>query len=133
MELTDRTQVGFEIPVNGVDASWVNGVTDYVLRRENGDVLAVIEAKKVRFEPRLAQQQLDHYLTEIAKHQSFRPFGFMTNGRDTHFWDPDSPPRPVRGFFSRADLESLLYAHQSGKSLARTPINLPDRQPRLPA
>jgi type I restriction enzyme, R subunit len=122
--LTDRTQVGFEIPVDGADAAPWNGVTDYVLWRENGDVLAVVEAKKSTFEPRLAQQQLDHYLTEIAKHQGFRPFGFLTNGVDIHFWDADGPPRQVQGFFSRVDLEGLLFARQNRRSLAATPINL---------
>lgn len=122
-DLTDQTQVGFEIPVDGEDAAPWNGITDYVLRRDNGDVLAVIEAKKSTFEPRLAQQQLDHYLTEIAKHQSFRPFGFLTNGLDIHFWDIDSSPRQVRGFFSRDDLEGLLFARLNRQPLASTPIN----------
>ena len=106
--LRDTTQVGFEIPVDGVDAEPWNGVTDYVLRRESGEILAVVEAKKSSFESRLAQQQLDHYLTEITKHQSFRPFGFLANGVDIHFWDTESPPRLVHGFFSRDDLERLL-------------------------
>lgn len=121
--LADRTQVGFEIPVDGEDAAPWNGVTDYVLRRENGEVLAVVEAKKSSFEPRLAQQQLDHYLTQIAKLQSFRPFGFLANGIDIHFWDSETPPRPVHGFFSRDDLNSLLFARSSRKSLLSTAIS----------
>ncbi len=122
--LMDPTQVGFEIPVDGEDAEPRNGVTDYVLWRENGDVLAVVEAKKSSFESRLAQQQLDHYLTEIAKRQSFRPFGFLANGVDLHFWDNDSPPRPVHGFFSREDLEGLLFARQNGQPLVATEIDM---------
>ncbi len=121
--LRDSSQVGFEVPVDGEDAEPWNGVTDYVLRRASGEVLAVVEAKKSSFEPRLAQQQLDHYLTEIAKHQSFRPFGFLANGVDTHFWDTDSPPRRVLGFFSRDDLERLLYQRQNGVRLANTRID----------
>lgn len=121
--LRDTTQVGFEVPVDGMDAEPWNGVTDYVLRRASGEVLAVVEAKKSSFEPRLAEQQLDHYLTEIAKHQPFRPIGFLANGVDTHFWDTDSPPRLVHGFFSRDDLERLLYARQNGARLANTRID----------
>lgn len=121
--LTDRTQVGFEIPVDGETAEPWNGVTDYVLRRENGEILAVVEAKKSTFEPRLAQQQLEHYLNEIAKRQSFRPFGFLANGVKIHFWDTESAPREVQGFFSRDDLEALLYARQHRKPLLATPIS----------
>ncbi|MEO8392026.1 MAG: hypothetical protein ABI700_03450 [Chloroflexota bacterium] len=76
-QLTDKTQVDIEIPVDGHDAAPWNGVTDYVLLRENGEILAVVEAKKTTHEPRLAQQQLAHYISEIAKHHSFVPFGFL--------------------------------------------------------
>ena len=107
--LNNQTQVDIEIPVDGYNATPWNGITDYVLFRENGEVLAVIEAKKTTHEPRLAQQQTEHYITKIEKHQSFRPFGFMTNGIDIQFWDSlSSNPRLVRGFFSRSDLERLL-------------------------
>ena len=122
--LSDRTQVDVEIPVDGHDAAPTNGISDYVLLRENGEILAVVEAKKTTHEPRLAQQQLAHYLTEIAKHQSFPPFGFMTNGIDIHFWERASgDPRPVRGFFSRDDLKQLLELQQTRTPLASTSIN----------
>ena len=44
--LSDRTQIWFEVPVQGYDASPQSGITDYCLYRTNGEVLAVIEAKK---------------------------------------------------------------------------------------
>ncbi len=44
--LDDRTQVGFEVPVDGYDAEPWNGVTDYCLYDSSGQVLAVIEAKR---------------------------------------------------------------------------------------
>jgi hypothetical protein len=56
--------------------------SDYTLYRENGEVLAVVEAKKTVIDVRLAEAQLTHYVTEVAKHQSFRPFGFLANGLD---------------------------------------------------
>jgi len=85
--LSDRTQVGFEVPVDGYDAEPWNGVTDYCLFDPSGDVLAVIEAKRTCRSPREGEEQLRHYLTEIAKRQGFVPFGFMTNGLNWHFWD----------------------------------------------
>ena len=64
------TQVGIEIPVDGYDAEPWNGVTDYCLYDASGNVLAVVEAKRCSRSPREADEQLRHYITEIAK--SFR-------------------------------------------------------------
>jgi len=44
--LRDHSKVRIEIPVDGYDAAPWNGVTDYCLYRENGEALAVVEAKK---------------------------------------------------------------------------------------
>lgn len=40
--LSDRSQVGIEIPVAGYDASPSEGITDYCLYRANGEVLAFV-------------------------------------------------------------------------------------------
>jgi len=107
--LRDHSKVQEEIPVDGYDAEPWNGVTDYCLYRENGVVLAVVEAKRMCADVRLAEPQLTHYVTEIEKHQSFRPFGFLANGREIHFVDVGiSPKREAFGFFTRNDLENLL-------------------------
>lgn len=98
--LADRRSVGFEIPVDGYDAAPINGITDYCLFRENGEVLAVIEAKRTRRDARVGKEQLLQYLTKIEAKQNFRPFGFLCNGDDIWFWDSVSyPDRPVAGFF----------------------------------
>ena len=78
--LRDHAKVKIEIPVDGYNAEPWNGVTDYCLYRENGEVLAVVDAKKTAVDVRQAQTQLEYYVNEIEKHQSFRPFGFLTNG-----------------------------------------------------
>lgn len=52
--LRDHTKIKIEIPVDGYDAEPWNGISDYCLYRENGEVpvlslvegLAVVEAKK---------------------------------------------------------------------------------------
>src|SRR5690348_7486945 len=75
--LNDRTQVQFEIPVDGYDAEPWNGVTDYCLYDPSGNVLGVVEAKRSSRHPREADEQLRHYVTEIARRQAFAPFGFM--------------------------------------------------------
>jgi type I site-specific restriction endonuclease len=78
--LKDPAQVGIEIPVDGYDAEPWNGITDYCLYRANGEVLAVVEAKKQLRDPNVAREQARHYITEIAKNQSFQPFAFLANG-----------------------------------------------------
>src|SRR5438270_8929743 len=120
----DRTQVRREIPVDGYDAEPWNGVTDYCLYEPGGQVLAVVEAKRCSRNAREADEQLRHYVTEIAKRQSFAPFGFMTNGHATHFWELGlANPRLVAGFFSPDDLQRLLFLRQNQLPLETTPIN----------
>ncbi len=122
--LRDHSRVKIEIPVDGYDAEPWNGVTDYCLYRENGEVLAVVEAKKTAVDVRLAEAQLTHYVTEIEKHQSFRPFGFLANGLEIHFVDVGhAPKREVFGFFTREDLENLLYIRQNAVPLGSVSIN----------
>lgn len=122
--LRDHSKVKVEIPVDGYDAEPWNGVTDYCLYRENGEVLAVVEAKKTAVDVRLADAQLTHYVTEIEKHQSFRPFGFLTNGQEIYFVDVGvAPRREVYGFFMREDLENLLYIRQNAIPLSHVAIN----------
>jgi type I restriction enzyme R subunit len=122
--LRDHSRVKIEIPVDGYDAEPWNGVSDYCLYRENGEVLAVIEAKRTTHDARLAEAQLTHYVTEIEKHQSFRPFGFLANGYEIFFADISvSAKREVFGFFTREDLETLLYIRQNGCPLNQTEIN----------
>jgi type I site-specific restriction endonuclease len=75
--LNDRTQIGFEIPVDGYDAEPWNGVTDYCLYAPGAEAIAVIEAKRCSRNPREADEQLRYYITEIAKRQAYAPFGFM--------------------------------------------------------
>lgn len=122
--LADRTSVGFEIPVEGYDASPQSGITDYCLFRANGEVLAVIEAKRTKRDARVGKEQVFKYVTEIEKKQSFRPFALMTNGDEIFFWDSGLyPERLVAGFFSREDLERLLFLKQNKLPLSEIKIN----------
>jgi type I restriction enzyme R subunit len=122
--LNDRTQVQFEVPVDGYDAEPWNGVTDYCLYDASGNVLAVVEAKRCSRNAREADEQLRHYVTEIAKKQPFAPFGFMANGHDIWFWEVGlANPRLVAGFFSPADLERLRFLRLNRRPLETTSIN----------
>jgi len=147
-DVHDSTQVGIEIPTDGFDpAAWAElkielkkisegkgtynvdlppGICDYTLHRENGQFLAIVEAKRTSVDPRLAQAQTRFYVEELEKlpAQEFRPFGFMANGHDIYFWDVGlENKREVYGFFSRQDLETLLYIRQNKKPLPDAIIN----------
>jgi type I site-specific restriction endonuclease len=144
--LADPNQVGFEIPVDETDPQvWQrlqtklrtlrergvpynvalpSGISDYALYRPNGEIIAIVEAKRSSVDARLAQTQAEFYITEIARRQSFQPFAFLSNGLTHHFWDGETARREVEGFFSLADLERLLYLKQQRKPLSGQPIKL---------
>lgn len=122
--LVDSSQVGFEIPVDGAGAEPWNGITDYSLYRPNDEIIAVVEAKRMSRDPRVAKEQVRHYIKEIEKRQSFQPFAFMTNGIDLYLWDiGEEAPRLIAGFFSAEDLENLLFLRQNKTPLSETAIN----------
>lgn len=122
--LLDSTQVRFEVPASGVDEDWFDGITDYSLYLPNGEIIAVVEAKRQSRSPQVARKQATDYATRIEQNQSFRPFVFLANGNEIWFWETEEEtPREVAGFFSRATLERLLSIKQHRLSLSETPID----------
>lgn len=122
--LSDRSQVQFEVPVAGYDPTPWNGFTDYCLYHPDGSVLAVIEAKRTARNARDGEEQLRQYVNEIAAKQKVPPFGFMTNGLHHHFWEVGlAHPRAVAGFFSADDLQRLRFIREHKKPLKTVPIN----------
>ncbi len=84
----------------------------------------MVEAKKTAVDVKLAAAQLTYYVKEIEKHQPCRPFGFLANGREIHQVDVGyAPRREVAGFFTREDLENLLYLRQHAQPLGSVNIN----------
>ena len=142
-DVNNPDQVGLEIPVDGFDPkAWdvlkkrirdaggtyevqlPSGVSDYALYRPNGEIIAIVEAKRTSIDPRLAQTQSEFYVTQLEKLQSFRPFAFMTNGNDIYFLDAgNANKRLVSGFFSPSDLENLLFIRQYQLPLSQASIN----------
>jgi type I restriction enzyme, R subunit len=96
------------------------GRADYVLLSQNGHPLAVIEAKRSAIHPYVAKQQALPYAKRIGA-----PFIFLTNGELIYFWDyTNDDARLVNSFYSRRDLERLVYMRQERKPLAT--IGIPD-------
>ncbi len=100
------------------------GISDYVLYRDNGEIIAVVEAKRTSIDPRLAQAQAEFYVEELGKRQSFSPFAFLANGKQIYFIDVgNANKRLVHGFFAPEDLENLLYIRQNKKPLTSISID----------
>jgi len=96
------------------------GRVDYVLYDQRGMPLAVIEAKRHAIDPYTAKQQA----LPMAKRLG-APFIFLTNGELIYFWDyQQDDARPVSSFFSRKDLERMVYIRRERKSMAT--IEIPD-------
>lgn len=129
--LFDRDEVRFEVPASGDDDNWFDGITDYSLYLANGEIIALVEAKRQSRSPQTAREQAKLYAERIERNQSFRPFVFLSNGVEIWFWDTEEEtPREVAGFFSREDLERMLFIKQHKLALADASIN-PDISGRL--
>ena len=123
-DIHNLDQVQFEIPASGAEDDWADGITDYSLFLPNGEIIAVVEAKRQSRSPQTAREQAKMYAVRIEKNQGFRPFVFLANGNEIWFWDTENEtPRNVAGFFSRSSLERLLEIKKHRQPLSNTAIN----------
>jgi type I restriction enzyme R subunit len=100
------------------------GFVDYVLWGDDGVPLALVEAKRTKRDPRGGQQQAKLYADCLEKRFRRRPIIFYTNGYEHWLWDDANyPPRPVQGFYKKAELELLIQRRKTRKPLAEVPIN----------
>jgi len=130
---TELAAVGWDVGVNGVNTGEVTqeeeiqyqptktgiGYADYVLWDDNGQPLAVIEAKKTAVSAELGQQQAKLYADGLEKVHGRRPVVFYTNGFDIFIWDDGCgyPPRKIYGFYSKDSLQYLIYKRENRFSL----------------
>lgn len=99
------------------------GFTDYALKGADGRVLAVVEAKRTSRDALAGKEQATLYADAIEARHGYRPFIFLTNGLEIWFWDNQSNPRRVGGFFRREDLERRRFQLLHRKGLTATQIN----------
>lgn len=126
--LDDRTQIRREVlAAHAVaepkppeyKAGAEGGITDNCMYDSDGTVLAVNECKRTCRSAREGEEQLHLYVDAIAAQQNYSPFGFMSNGLETWFWEVGiAHPRPVSGFFSRDDLRRLRFIRENCRPLA---------------
>ena len=93
---------------------------------DNGNPLAVIEAKKTSVEPERGRHQAKLYADGLEKTYGHRPVIFYTNGFDIWIWDDAQgfPPRKLYGFYSKDSLQHLAnYQRKERKPLNTIEIN----------
>jgi len=93
---------------------------DYVLCDRHGRALAVVEAKRAAISPGQAQAQARGYARQLGV-----PYIFLANGEEIAFWEwqRDAFPRPVKTFFSQADLERRAATAQVQRDPLAVPID----------
>ena len=113
-----------EFEVAGMPNNAGKGFVDYVLWGDDGKPLAVVEAKRTKRDPRTGQRQAELYADCLEKQFGRRPVIFYTNGYEHWLWDDvNYPPRPVQGFYKKAELELMLQRRSSRKPLGQAAIN----------
>jgi type I restriction enzyme R subunit len=113
-----------EFEVDGMPNNKGKGFVDYVLWGDDGKPLALVEAKRTKRDARVGQQQAKLYADCLEKRFGQRPAIFYSNGYDHWLWDDQRyPPRPVQGFYKKAELELLAQRRSTRKMLAAAEIN----------
>lgn len=117
----DRRLVKYEVPASGDYEDWTDGITDYTLSCETGEIIAVIEAKRQSRSPQPPASKRICTRLASSKTKVFVRSFFLANGLEIWFWDTTDAPREVRGFFTLEDLETFLKQHKT--QLANALIN----------
>ena len=113
-----------EFEVAGMPNTQEKGFVDYVLWGDDGIPLALVEAKRTKRDPRVGQRQAELYADCLEKQFGRRPIIFYSNGYEHWLWDDANyPPRPVQGFYKKAELELLIQRRKSRKVLADAKIS----------
>lgn len=132
-DVSNPAQVGQEVEVDFPDNASGKGRADYVLWGDNGQPLAVIEAKKSgNVSLQAGREQARMYADGFERMGMQRPVIFYSNGYETFIWDDKqySTYRPVYGLYSKDSLEYLTYQRQyriPGLEKHNPDLNIADR------
>ena len=111
-DVQNPDQVGQEFEVDFPNNPSGKGYADYVLWGDNGQPLAVVEAKKSgNTSIQAGREQARLYADAFERMGYQRPVIFYTNGYETFIWDDQqyNTYRPVYGFYSKDSIEYLIY------------------------
>lgn len=114
-----------EYPLHGLPTPSGEGRADYVLWGADGLPLAVIEAKRTRHSAEEGREQARAYADSLEAQTGRRPVIFYTNGQDHWIWDDAAgyPPRSVRGFLTRDELELAIRRRTGRERLTEASID----------
>jgi len=110
--VTKPDQVGIEFEVVYPDNKSGKGYVDYVLWGDNGQPLAVVEAKKSGNNNLQAGREQARLYADALENMGYqRPVIFYSNGYETFIWDDHqyNTYRPIYGFYSKDSLDYLIY------------------------
>lgn len=101
------------------------GYVDYVLWDDDGLPLAVVEAKKTLENVHKGENQAQLYAECIEKMYDRRPVMYYSNGYEIYLWDDQfyKKARPVHGFYTKAELQTLMYRRTHRKDIRKAAID----------
>ena len=100
------------------------GFIDYLLLGKDARPLAIVEAKRTSYSPEKGLQQARLYAQCLSAEFGFAPPIFLTNGFETYYCDDASAPmRRVSGFFSQAELATILNRRGRQPELSTVRVN----------
>jgi len=111
-DINNPDQVGQEVEVQFPNNPSGKGYVDYVLWGDNGQPLAVIEAKRTGNASLHAGREQARLYADALENMGYqRPVIFYSNGYETFIWDDYqyNTYRPVYGFYSKDSLDYLIY------------------------
>jgi type I restriction enzyme R subunit len=111
-DVNDADKVGQEIEVEFPNNPSGKGYVDYVLWGDNGQPLAVVEAKRSgNTNLQAGREQARLYAAALEGMGYERPVIFYSNGYETFIWDDQqyNTYRHVYGFYSKDSLDYLIY------------------------
>lgn len=107
-----------EYEVTGMPNGTGQGFVDYVLWGDDGRPLALVEAKRTRHSALKGQEQARLYADCLEAMHGQRPVIFCSNGYEHWIWDDGRyPPRPVQGFYKKAELALLIQRRSTRRPL----------------
>ncbi|WP_150452183.1 DEAD/DEAH box helicase family protein [Arenibacter lacus] len=101
------------------------GYVDYALWDDDGLPLALVEAKKTLESASKGENQAQLYADALEKMHGRRPVMYYSNGYETYLWDDQfyKQARPVHGFYTKAELQTLMFRRKHRKDIRTAPID----------
>ena len=113
-----------EYQVTGMPNETGKGKIDYVFWGDDGNPLAIVEAKRTRKSPQTGQHQAKLYADCLQAEFNHRPVIFYSNGYEHWIWDDfNYPPRPIQGFLKKDELERLIFRRSHRQPLHTLDVN----------